>query len=91
MEIQMDILKAVVDGRVKPTHIMYRANLSWIRLQKLLDTLVSQNLLQENVDNGNTIFEVTRKGKDVLGYYMQIVGELSLKKKKPIPLYIKAR
>jgi predicted transcriptional regulator len=91
MEIQMDILKAVVDGRVKPTHIMYRANLSWIRLQKLLDTLVSQNLLQEKVNQGNTIYEVTRKGKDVLGYYKQIVGELSLKKKTPIPLYIKSR
>jgi predicted transcriptional regulator len=91
MEIQMDILKAVIDGRVKPTHMMYRANLSWIRLQKLLDTLVSQTLLQENVNNGSVVYEVTRKGKDVLGYYMQIVGELSLKKKTPIPLYIKSR
>ena len=91
LEIQMDILKAVVDGRIKPTHIMYRANLSWIRLQNLLDTLISQKLLQEKINYGSTVYAITQKGKDVLGYYMQIVGELNQKKKTPIPFYVKSR
>jgi predicted transcriptional regulator len=90
MEIQMDILKAVADGREKPTHIMYKANLSWIRLQKLLDTLTSQNLLTEKLSNYNTIYKITQKGKEVLGYYNQIIGGLS-QKKTTIPLYIKTR
>ena len=90
MEIQMDILKAVVDGRIKPTHIMYRANLSWTRLQKLFDILVSQNLLQEKVNGDSTVYAITRKGKDVLSYYMQIVGELT-QKKTPIQFYVKSR
>jgi predicted transcriptional regulator len=90
MEIQMDILRAVANGREKPTHIMYRANLSWIRLQKMLDTLTSHNLLREVIDSGNTIYVLTQKGKEVLGYYIHIVGEFT-KKKTPIPLYIKSR
>jgi predicted transcriptional regulator len=90
MEIQMDILKAVANGREKPTHIMYKANLSWIRLQKCLDTLINQNLLKEMIFNDSSIYKVTQKGKEVLGYYMKIVVGLT-QKKTPIPLYIKNR
>jgi predicted transcriptional regulator len=90
MEIQMDILKAVANGREKPTHIMYKANLSWIKLQKLLDILTSQNLLTEKLFHDNSVYKITQKGKEVLGYYMQIVGGLT-QKKTPISLYIKTR
>jgi len=44
MEIYIDILKAVAEGKRKPTHIMYRANLSWTRLRKYIDFLISQDL-----------------------------------------------
>ena len=76
MEIYIDILKAVADGKRRPTHIMYRANLSWTRLKKYLDFLMTQNLLEEALDDGATIFAITRKGKDVLGYFKRIESVL---------------
>jgi len=75
-EIYLDILKAVAEGKKKPTHIMYRANLSWTRLKKYLDFLIAQGLLQETVNESATIFSLTQKGKDVIGYYKRIEGVL---------------
>ena len=90
MEIQMDILRAVANGREKPTHIMYRVNLSWIRLQKCLDILVKQNLLREKMDSANLVYTLTQKGKEVLSYYAHILGQLN-QKKRSIPVYIQTR
>ena len=49
MEILIDILKAVAKGNEKPTHIMYKANLSWKRLQEQLDFLLKQDM-QKNIE-----------------------------------------
>jgi len=84
MEILIDILRAVADGNHKPTHIMYRANLSWLRLKKQLSFLMKQEMLvSEEVDDG-TVYNITRKGKDVLEYFKRIEGELYYRK-RPIP------
>ena len=40
IEIHMDILRAVSEGREKPTHIMYRANLSWSKLKNSIENLI---------------------------------------------------
>ena len=89
MEIYIDILKAVAEGKKKPTHIMYRANLSWTRLRKYIDFLISQDLLQERVNEGASAFTLTTKGKDVIGYFKRIEGELYTKKKAlPSEVYV---
>ena len=89
MEIQMDILRAVANGREKPTHIMYRANLSWIRLKKHIDFLIAQNLLVEKVDDGNSVYSVTTKGVDIIRYFKRIETELYPKRKGlPFEVYI---
>jgi predicted transcriptional regulator len=89
MEIYIDILKAVAEGKKKPTHIMYRANLSWTRLRRYIDFLISQDLLQEKVNEGSSIFLLTLKGKDVIGYFKRIEGELYTKKKTlPSEVYV---
>jgi predicted transcriptional regulator len=89
MEIYIDILKAVAEGKKKPTHVMYRANLSWTRLRKYIDFLISQDLLQERVNEGASTFTLTIKGKDVIGYFKRIEGELYTKKKAlPSEVYV---
>ncbi len=92
MEIFIDILKAVADGKQKPTHIMYRANLSWTRLQKQLDFLTKQEMLiNTEVDDG-TIYKITPKGKEVLEYFKRIEGELYYKKRVlPTQVYVHYR
>ncbi|MCD6593311.1 hypothetical protein J7L00_04425 [Candidatus Bathyarchaeota archaeon] len=79
-EIYLDILKAVAEGKRKPTHIMYRANLSWTRLKKYLDFLIAQGLLKETINDSATIFSLTEKGREVIGYYRRLEGVLYSKK-----------
>ncbi|MFQ6095396.1 MAG: winged helix-turn-helix domain-containing protein [Candidatus Bathyarchaeia archaeon] len=89
MEILIDILRAVADGKRKPTHIMYKANLSWTRLKRQLDFLTKQELLVNKVTEEGTIYKITPKGKEVLEYFKKIEGELYYKKRAlPTEVYI---
>ena len=81
MEIHIDILKAAAEGRQKPTHIMYRANLTWTRLKNHLEFLIAQNLLVEETTNGSTTYSLTTTGKEVIAYYKRIERETRLRKK----------
>lgn len=88
----MDILGAVADGRRKPTHIMYRANLAWTRMKKNLEFLVKEDILEKKTINGAVFFSLTPRGKDVLGYFKKIESELySNKKALPTEVYIHFR
>jgi len=87
MEILIDILKAVAEGKEKPTHIMYRANLSWIRLKKQLKFLLDQELLREITVDSGTIYRITPKGKEVLEYFKKLEGEL-YSRRIPTEVYV---
>jgi len=65
-EIYIDILKAVSEGRQKPTHVMYRANLTWKRLKKHVSFLVAHGLLIEDKQGRTKILSITSSGKDVV-------------------------
>ena len=90
MEILIDILKAVAEGKEKPTHIMYRANLSWIRLKKQLKFLLDQELLREITVDSGTIYRITPKGKEVLEYFKKLEGEL-YNRRIPTEVYVHYR
>lgn len=75
LEIYLDVLNVIKEGTIKPTRIMYGANLSWKLLQNILSSLVDQNLIVE-VDTSkskdkrtNTIYEITTKGESVIRYF----------------------
>ena len=87
MEIFIDILRAIAEGRRKPTHIMYRANLSWIRLKKHLDFLIRQGLIEEEQLDGGVIYTITAKGRGVLEYYRKIEYELYQRRTLPTEIY----
>ncbi len=87
-EIHIDILKAVAEGKQKPTHVMYRANLTWKRLKKHVDFLVDHGLLVEEKDGRTKIISITSSGKDVVWYHMKIERELvQTRKAAPTRLY----
>jgi len=89
MEIYIDILKAVAEGRQKPTHIMYRSNLCWERLKKQLDFLVKGGLLDKTAVKGTATFSLTSKGKDLLGYHKKLEVELYYNKRTlPTEVYV---
>jgi len=73
-EIYIDVLKEVKNGAIKPTQIMYGANLSYKPLQGILKSLLDQGLLSENEGDPRdkrtkVIYDLTQKGENVVRYY----------------------
>jgi len=63
LRISLDILNAVRDeGDAKPTHILYKANLSHERLVKYLDDLTTKGLIEMQQDGENRTYRLTPKG-----------------------------
>lgn len=65
MEIVGDMLAAIQNkgGRIKPTHLMYKANLSYAQLKTYLEELVEKEFVTETAnDNNNTYILITDKG-----------------------------
>ncbi len=65
LDIVADMLSTIQDkgGKMKPTHIMYKANLSHAQLTQYLDELIEKELVQQTkTPNNTTYFTVTDKG-----------------------------
>ena len=69
LEIHLDVLRVICAGIRKPTRIMYGANLSWIPLGKILESLLDQDLIAQEEDHKHTIYHITEKGRNVLQYF----------------------
>ena len=71
MEMICDILKVVSTGPTKPTHILYKANMSWKVLSSYLDFLVSSGMLDKEDQEGGkrSTYRLTTKGRKVLSLY----------------------
>lgn len=71
MEMICDILKVVSSGPTKPTHILYKANMSWKVLSSYLNYLTSSGMLdKEDAEGGKrSTYTLTVKGIRVLKLY----------------------
>ncbi len=84
-EIYIDILSEIKNGVVIPTRIMYSANLSWKPLCAMLDSLVSQELVEDcSNDEGDkrtkVYYKITEKGDNVLRYFNRAKDLLEVEK-----------
>ena len=90
MDIIVDVLRVINQGAHKPTNIMYRANLSWVPLSKLLDILVARELviMEEHNHREATkrLYDITRKGRAIMHSYNAIAGSVS---ERPVPSGLK--
>ncbi len=67
LRINLDILNAVREmGDAKPTHILYKANLSHERLVKYLDDLTEKGLIEVKQEGENRTYRITPKGVSLL-------------------------
>ncbi|MDA4129041.1 MAG: winged helix-turn-helix domain-containing protein [Thaumarchaeota archaeon] len=65
--IYIDILESVRElGNAKPTHILYKANLSHDRLTKYLDELVGKGLIAVKLDGDSRYYVMTPSGVQFL-------------------------
>ena len=49
-------------GRIKPTHLMYKANLSHTQMKLYLRELMDKNLVEEEDIKGRSMLAITQKG-----------------------------
>jgi len=68
----LDVLRTISRGVAKPTNIMYRSNLSWGTLMRILDLLTEEGLVEFEIIGKRKIYRITRKGLDTLEYYRKI-------------------
>lgn len=72
MEVKIDILQAIKEGAGRPTHIMYRSNLSWSVMQGFIKTLEIQGLVQTDASERKKRYILTEKGERVLKTYLSM-------------------
>lgn len=64
-EIYIDVLNAT-KKRKRFTQIMREINLSWRRLEKILNVLMQEGLIVQEKDNEATLYKITETGEILL-------------------------
>jgi len=85
MEMVCDILGVVSEGPTKPTHILYKANMSWRVLSSYLDFLLKRGLIEKEDQGGKRcVYTLTVKGKSILQLYdglrLSLIGTVKVGK-----------
>ena len=76
MEVKIDILQAISEGAGRPTHIMYRSNLSWAVMRNFIKALEDQGLVSSRDVEGRKNYILTQKGARVLDTYANVRRQL---------------
>ncbi len=65
LDIINDILKAVQDkgGKIIPTHLLYKSNLSHKRLKLYLNELKERKMMEEKSEKEKKFYELTDNGR----------------------------
>jgi len=71
-DIVFDMLYIIQEkrGKIKPTHLMYKANLSHKQMKNYLDELSKQGLVKKNEEK--SVIEITKKGREFFVQYSQM-------------------
>ena len=85
MQIVANLLSIAKSGALK-THLMYRANLSYLMVTEYLDFLCRSNLIKETVDvEGTTkLYQTTEKGLKYLEVYDSLQAIVGLDSRKSV-------
>ena len=75
VKIIYDILKSIQEknGRIKPTHLLYKSNLSYKRMTELVQELMAKGMIAEEQHDGNKFYILTDKGNKFLNEYYKMI------------------
>lgn len=91
LEMHIDVLKALAfHGRLKPTHIMYKANVNCGALKQCLDLLIQHDLVKEHTlhkkrHKTRVVYSITERGLIALKNVMEIYNALPIIEEAKIP------
>ncbi len=85
LEVKIDIMQAIADGSGRPTHIMYRSNLSWAVMRSVMKVLEQEKIIVSTDLDGRRSYTLTDKGLRVLETYRSVKRQL-----ESIPVMIPA-
>ena len=81
IELYVDVLRAIANGRESPARIVYAANLSYDRVVRSLNFLAEQELVIKNIEGKKKRYAITEKGMDVVRYFNEVETAIFYKKK----------
>lgn len=74
LEIVYDILQAIQDkgGIIRPTHLLYKSNLSHARMKDYIDQLTNKGMILMTERDGKQHFGITEQGIKFLVDYKKV-------------------
>ena len=68
LEIIADILTSIQnkEGKIKPTHLLYKSNLSHAKLKEYIDILLKKGMIEEQLVKGKKMFFMKDQGHKFL-------------------------
>ena len=74
LEVIKDILEVIKakNGKIKPTHILYKSNLSYQMMEDYLKELIDKDLIKEQKAKQGRTYVLTDKGFSFLAEYNKI-------------------
>jgi predicted transcriptional regulator len=74
LEIVFDMLRAIQDkgGSIRPTHLLYKSNLSHARMKEYVEQLMQKGMIVSLEDDGRQRFGITDQGLKFLADYKKV-------------------
>jgi len=68
LDIIADILRSIQNrgGSIKPTHLLYKSNLSHVKLKKYMETLLERGMIEEKEVKGRKMIFMKDQGNKFL-------------------------
>jgi len=74
LRVIFDMLNSIQEkgGRIKPTHLLYKSNLSHSKMQEYLKELISRDMVEEDFDKTNKVYTITKNGIKFINDYKKV-------------------
>lgn len=74
IQVIVDILRVLErdGGRVKPTYILYKSNLSHKLLKEHLNTLLQKGFIEVDLDDNRTYYRITQRGREFVVEFRKV-------------------
>jgi predicted transcriptional regulator len=75
LQVIHDILQVIKEknGRIKPTHILYKSNLSHQMMDEYMSELIEKGFITESKNEDGKTYSITSKGQEYLSKYRLII------------------